>query len=155
MSPLGRSPMKGGICHVRGFESLNYLKPYWLTIIILITRRPLNQVSDCISLLRLTWILSGSFFVASYYIIRLKNIFYKLFSNFLNFFYTGRNWDDFIYTCAYVWPCVVFLCILGILRAATCACMCAYILSFKSEQFHLGLDYWAVGLWFLYIYFIK
>ena len=97
MSSPGRSPMKGGICHVRGFESLNYLKPYWLTIIILITRRPLSQVSDCISLLRLTWILSGSFFVASYYIIRLKNIFYQLLSNFLNFFYTWRNWDDFVY----------------------------------------------------------
>ena len=79
MSPLGRSPMKGGICHIRGFESLNYLKPYWLTIITLITRRPLNQVSDCISLSRSTWILSGSFFVASYYIIRFKKYFLLIF----------------------------------------------------------------------------
>ena len=128
MSSLGRSPMKGGICHIRGFASLNYLKPYWLTIIILITRRPLNQVSDCISLSRLTWILSGSFFVASYYIIRLKNIFYQLLSNFGNFIYMRWNWGDFIYT--YVR---------------------AHILKLQIRAISLG----AAGLWLLYIYFIK
>ena len=131
MSPPGRSPMKGGICHIRGFESLNYLKPYWLTIIILITRRPLSQVSDCISLLRQTWILSGSFFVASYYIIRLKNIFYQLFSNF----------DNFVYTYVRVWPYVVFLCILGILCAATCAYMCTYILKLQIRAISLGAGF--------------
>ena len=43
--------------------------------------------------------IAGSFSIASHYIIRLKNIFYNFFSNFLNFFYTWRNLDnfDFIY----------------------------------------------------------
>ena len=43
--------------------------------------------------------IAGSFSIASHYIIRLKNIFYNFFSNFLNFFYTWQNLDnfDFIY----------------------------------------------------------
>ena len=48
-----------------------------------------------------------------------------------------------IYVCACVWPCVVFLCILGILCAATCACMCAYILKLPNQSdFTCG---WVLG----------
>ena len=98
----------------------------------------------------------GSFSIASHYIIRLKNNFLIGFSKLSQFLLYMVDLKRFhIYVCACVWPCVVFLYILGILRAATCACMCAYILSFQIKAISLELNSWAAGLWLLYIYFTK
>ena len=80
----------------------------------------------------------GSFSIASHYIIRLKNDFFI--KSFQIFLYMAELRRFHIYVCACVWPCVVFLCILGILRAATCACTCAYILSFQIKAISLIAD---------------
>ena len=88
-------------CHIRGFDSLNCLKPYWLRIMIisvLFWLRVVYQgifhwgIEELIEYLtaylhEAVLFIIGSFSVASYYIIQLKNIFYQLFSNFLNFVY--------------------------------------------------------------------
>ena len=68
--------------------------------------------------------------LALYYTIE-KWFFIKSFQIFL---YMAELRRFHIYVCACVWPCVVFLCILGILRAATCACMCAYILKLSNQS---------------------
>ena len=153
MSSSGRSPWKEVNRHIRGFDSLNCLKPYWLRIMIIsvlffyVASTIATSLEEVIEYLT-TYIyeavlhIIGSFSVASHYIIRLKNIFYQLFFKLWWFrLYMVELRRFHIYVCACVWPCVVFLCILGILRAATCACMCAYILSFQIKAISLIADF--------------
>ena len=90
MSSLGRSPWKEVNRHIRGFYSLNCLKPYWLRIMIISVLFFYASSTIAISLEELIEYLTtyiheaalhiiGSFSVASHYIIQLKNIFYQLF----------------------------------------------------------------------------
>ena len=90
MSSSGRSPWKEVNRHIRGFDSLNCLKPYWLRIMIISVLFFYAASTIAISLEELIKYLTtyiyevdfgiiGSFSVASHYIIRLKNIFYQLF----------------------------------------------------------------------------
>ena len=91
MSPLGpKSRWKEVNRHIRGFDSLNCLKPYWLRIMIISVLFFYAASTIAISLEELIKYLTtyiheavlhiiGSFSVASHYIIRLKNIFYQLF----------------------------------------------------------------------------
>ena len=93
MSSSGRSPWKEVNRHIRGFDSLNCLKPYWLRIMIISVLFFYIASTIAISLEELIKYLTtyihettlhiiGSFSVASHYIIRLKNIFYQLFFKF-------------------------------------------------------------------------
>ena len=109
MSSLGRSPVKGGKLSYK--ETLNCLKPYWLKKLVRNMKWTTNSTvfviyhkedhkEDFDKLIHCIWrqsfLLPAVFLIASHYIIQLKNIFLStFFSNFLNFFYTWRNLDDF------------------------------------------------------------
>ena len=129
MSSLGRSPWKEVNRHIRGFDSLNCLKPYWLRIMIIsvlfwlrvvyqgIFLWGIDRVSDCIS----SW---GCPFH------------YRQFFGRLTLYYTTKKYFFSTFFQIFLISSI-------------------YTKAFKSGQFHLGLYSLATWLWLLYIYFTK
>ena len=147
MSPPGpKSRWKEVNRHIRGFDSLNCLKPYWLRIMIISVLFFYAASTIAISLEELIKYLTtyiyeavlhiiGSFSVASHYIIRLKNIFYQLFS---------KLWWFHLYIRA----CVAVRGIPLYSRNTARRHMCVYVYVYTKASNH-GDFTWSWVLWLL------
>ena len=119
--------MKGGKSSDK--ETLNCLKPYWLTIVVMNARRLSCRAPSIITqsitriFMRRLFTLSAVFQSPHIILYDWKMIFYKIFSNFL-------------------------------IHGGTETISSIYVKAFKSERFRLGLTSSATRLLLLYIYLV-
>ena len=155
-------------CHIRGFDSLNCLKPYWLRIMIIsvlfwlrvvyqgIFLWGIDRVSDCVS----SW---GCPFHYRQFFGRLT-LYYTTEKYFLSTFFQiflissihgGTEAISYIRMCVCVAMHGIPLYSRNTARRHVYVHVCVYTKAFKSGRFHLGLYSSAARFWLLYIYFTK